>query len=39
MNKIFIIVPVFNEADTINQLLFHIENSISKTINDQVYCR
>lgn len=32
MNKISIIIPIFNEVDTIHQLLLHIENSISKTI-------
>lgn len=36
MNKISIIVPVFNEVKTINQLLLHIENSISKTISYQI---
>jgi glycosyltransferase involved in cell wall biosynthesis len=36
MNKISIIVPIFNEADSINQLLLNIENSISKTIGCQI---
>lgn len=32
MNKISIIVPIFNEANAIHRLLTHIENNISKTI-------
>lgn len=36
MNKISIIVPVFNEVDTIDQFLLHIENSTSKTIDYQI---
>jgi rSAM/selenodomain-associated transferase 2 len=32
MNKISIIIPILNEVDAIQQLLFHIENTISKTI-------
>lgn len=30
MNKISIIIPIFNEVDAIHRLLFHLENTISK---------
>lgn len=36
MNKISIIIPVFNEVNTINRLLFHLENSISQTIDFEI---
>lgn len=36
MNKISIIIPVFNEVDAIAQLLLHIEDSISKTIDYEI---
>lgn len=32
MNKISIIIPIFNEVDAIHRLLLHIENVVSKTI-------
>jgi rSAM/selenodomain-associated transferase 2 len=32
MNKISIIIPIFNEVDAIHRLLSHIENVVSKTI-------
>nr|WP_315166460.1 TIGR04283 family arsenosugar biosynthesis glycosyltransferase [uncultured Flavobacterium sp.] len=31
MNKISIIIPIFNEVNAVGQLLAHIENNISKT--------
>lgn len=36
MNKISIIIPVFNEVDAIARLLLHIEDSISKTIDYEI---
>lgn len=36
MNKISIIIPIFNEVDAIHRLLLHIENSISKTISYEI---
>lgn len=30
MNRISIIIPIFNEVDAIHRLLFHLENTISK---------
>jgi rSAM/selenodomain-associated transferase 2 len=36
MNKIAIIIPIFNEVDAINRLLLHIENTISKTIDYEI---
>lgn len=32
MNKISIIIPIVNEVEAIDQLLFHLENTISKKI-------
>ena len=36
MNKISIIIPIFNEVNSINKLLLHLENSISKTIDHEI---
>lgn len=36
MNKISIIIPIFNEVNSINKLLLHLENSISKTIDYEI---
>lgn len=36
MNKISIIIPIFNEVDAIHRLLLHIENTISKTIDYEI---
>ena len=36
MNKISIIIPIFNEVNSINNLLLHLENSISKTIDYEI---
>ena len=36
MNKISIIVPIFNEVNVVDSLLSHIENSISKTIDFEI---
>lgn len=36
MNKISIIIPIFNEVGVIHRLLLHIENSISKTIDFEI---
>jgi len=36
MNKISIIIPIFNEVDAIARLLLHIEDSISKTIDYEI---
>lgn len=36
MNKLSIIIPIFNEVDAIHRLLLHLENSISKTIDYEI---
>ncbi|TDD95543.1 TIGR04283 family arsenosugar biosynthesis glycosyltransferase [Flavobacterium cellulosilyticum] len=36
MNKISILIPIFNEVDAIHRLLLHIENTISKTIDYEI---
>jgi rSAM/selenodomain-associated transferase 2 len=36
MNKISIIIPIFNEVDAIHRLLLHLENTISKTIDYEI---
>lgn len=36
MNKISIIIPIFNEVNSINNLLNHLENSISKTYDYEI---
>jgi len=36
MNKISIIVPVFNEVNTLNQILIHLESSVSRTAEYQI---
>lgn len=36
MNKISIIIPIYNEVDAIHRLLFHLENTISKRIHCEI---
>lgn len=36
MNKISIIIPVYNEVETINKVLLHLEESLSKKIDYQI---
>lgn len=36
MNKISIIIPIFNEVNSINNLLTHLENTLSKTIDFEI---
>jgi len=36
MNKISVIIPIFNEVDAIHLLLLHIESTLSKTIDYEI---